>query len=629
MTELVANCLSCGGEIRFKAGGSVVIVCPSCHSVVARTDRKLEDLGRVAELLETPSRLKLDMRGSYQGQNFTVRGRAQLRHPSGAVWDEWYVEFPGNRWGWLAEAQGRLFMTFETPIQGTVPPFQELSFTRALPGLANAPRLWVYEKDTATYVSAEGEIPYRLVPNARLPYADLAGPKGEFATLDFSGASPVLYLGHAATPEELGLPKTAAKPKDRVAPSTRLNCPQCGGALNLKAPDQAQRIVCPYCSSMLDINSGNLVYLKTLAPPARPPILQLGTKAPFENETFEVIAYLIRSCVVDQVTYYWYEYLLYAPHAGFRWLVHSDGHWTWVRSVHPGTVRMAGTTPVHAEVRFRRFQDAIATVEYVTGEVFWKVEQGETVEASDFVAPPEMLSREVSRGADGGEVVWSLGTYVPASEIKAKFKLNTIPRTQGIGPCQPFPHRGVIGAFGWLFLAACLVFGFLNLITRTDNVLQKDFEVPALPNDNAQKTVFSDKFDLRGSRSIQVTARGKVFNEWTTLDGELVPDAGGPPVRFALLLNPETPMSADTSSVLEPDGEVFIPAVPPGKYSLKLTVSWPNYAVPNRFSIQITQGHVRTTHFMLLLAALLVIPLFVGWRYISFESQRWSNSMYG
>ncbi|MFM8570233.1 MAG: DUF4178 domain-containing protein, partial [Pirellula sp.] len=53
------------------------------------------------------------MTGSYRNKSFCITGRVQYKHPSGAVWDEWYLSFPGERWGWLAEAQGNLYLMFE------------------------------------------------------------------------------------------------------------------------------------------------------------------------------------------------------------------------------------------------------------------------------------------------------------------------------------------------------------------------------------------------------------------------------------------------------------------------------------------------------------------------------------
>ena len=53
---LQANCPACGAQVIFKTGSSVVVVCEFCHSVVARTDRGVEDLGKVADVAQSRAR---------------------------------------------------------------------------------------------------------------------------------------------------------------------------------------------------------------------------------------------------------------------------------------------------------------------------------------------------------------------------------------------------------------------------------------------------------------------------------------------------------------------------------------------------------------------------------------------
>src|SRR5262249_28080103 len=57
--SLQANCPACGGTVEFKVSSSLVTICPYCRSVVARGDRKLEDLGKVADLVQTDSVLEV------------------------------------------------------------------------------------------------------------------------------------------------------------------------------------------------------------------------------------------------------------------------------------------------------------------------------------------------------------------------------------------------------------------------------------------------------------------------------------------------------------------------------------------------------------------------------------------
>src|SRR5205085_2350795 len=106
---------------------------------------------------------------------------------------------------------------------------------------------------------------------------------------------------------------------------------------------------------------------------------------------------------------------------------------------------------------------APATVRGVIGECYWKVSIGEMVGTADFIAPPRMLSREVSLG-DGGqakEVNWSLGDYLTPAEVQKAFSLTTpLPQPRGIGAIQPFPYPTVY-KLGALFVVALIALGIV------------------------------------------------------------------------------------------------------------------------------------------------------------------------
>ena len=53
---------------------------------------------------------------------YEITGRVQIQHEAGGIWDEWYVAFrDGKRWGWLAEAQGRYYLTFPKKLSADHP----------------------------------------------------------------------------------------------------------------------------------------------------------------------------------------------------------------------------------------------------------------------------------------------------------------------------------------------------------------------------------------------------------------------------------------------------------------------------------------------------------------------------
>src|ERR687893_391748 len=328
---LRANCPAFGAEVLFKTGSSVVVVCEFCRSVVARTDRGIEDLGKVADVVESGSPLEVGLRGVYLGVAFELTGRAQLEHAAGGFWDEWYASLADGRWGWLAEAQGRFYLTFQiqVPDPNSLPTFDQLQLGQPVAAIPARIPLVASEKGEARLLAAEGEIPYRLTPGETYRYADLSGREGFFGTLDYGDEPPGVYVGREVSLEELGIAPTgrtrATEP--RAVTASRLNCPQCAGPLELRAPDKAERVTCPNCGALLDINRGELRYLKTLEFVGTRPDIAPGAVAEFEGQPFTVIGFMTRSVEFDGVRYHWQEYLLYNPMVGFRWLVQVDAPW--------------------------------------------------------------------------------------------------------------------------------------------------------------------------------------------------------------------------------------------------------------------------------------------------------------
>ena len=148
MSVLQANCPSCAAAIEFKSGSSIVVICPFCRSAVARTDRALEDLGKVAEIMQSQSPLRVGLKGLWNNQRFELTGRAQNRHQLGGFWDEWYATFSNGWVGWLAEAQGKFYLTFYQPLPlGTqLPSFTDLQLGQTIEQIPSKVPLMVAEK---------------------------------------------------------------------------------------------------------------------------------------------------------------------------------------------------------------------------------------------------------------------------------------------------------------------------------------------------------------------------------------------------------------------------------------------------------------------------------------------------
>ena len=473
-----AACPACAGPVEFKIGSAMVAVCEFCRTVVARGDRKLEDYGKVAALVETQSPLHLGLRGKYNGKRFDLVGRVQFQHPAGGVWDEWYLAFSNGKWGWLAEAQGQFHLTFERKIseETQLPALEDLEVGRSFE-LGSAGKLAVAEIGKTKPLGAEGELPFALNPREEHHFADLAGPDGVFATFDYSTSPPSVFLGNTVTLEEIGLADAVAPDREATRISSiKVSCPQCAGSLELHAPDQTQRVTCPFCSSLLDANQGNLQYLKTLEQGAAHPVIPLGSVGTLFDIEYTVIGYVRRSVRFD-IKYFWSEYLLYNPTIGFRWLIHSDNHWSFAEPISIGDVENLSTKLYHQKQSYRLFQRARAEVEYVLGEFYWKVEVGESVWAKDFICPPYLITveRTLPHHAEAAnaaaemvepetqEVIVTKSTYLPHADVEEAFDVENLAKGWTPAPNQPNPVDGSVFAWWGIFAAILLVLDIIFL----------------------------------------------------------------------------------------------------------------------------------------------------------------------
>ena len=91
-----AHCPSCGAPVVFKSAASVYAICEFCHSTLLRDGESLKNLGRMADLMDDPSLIRIGTERKYQGVHFGVIGRIQLSYDAG-LWNEWYILFDDGR----------------------------------------------------------------------------------------------------------------------------------------------------------------------------------------------------------------------------------------------------------------------------------------------------------------------------------------------------------------------------------------------------------------------------------------------------------------------------------------------------------------------------------------------------
>lgn len=202
MSGPTANCPNCGAPVVFRWSSAVQTTCEYCHSILVRTDVDLKRVGVVADLPLDSSPIQIGTEGVYQNKSFVVIGRIMYEYEQGG-WNEWHIVYNDSTSGWLSDAQLEYDLSWLTPAPAQFPPPNEMS--RGRPFMLNNKRFEVTSVTRAHYKGVQGELPFEYWDKADMLFADLRTPDGDFATVDYSEAPPLLFTGRAVEFDDLHL----------------------------------------------------------------------------------------------------------------------------------------------------------------------------------------------------------------------------------------------------------------------------------------------------------------------------------------------------------------------------------------------------------------------------------------
>jgi ribosomal protein L37AE/L43A len=374
-----ANCPSCGAPVRFRGAASIVAICEFCRSTLVKQGANLEDIGKMAEVIEDASPIQLGTEGRYKGVHFATIGRIQYRYPAGA-WNEWYVLFDDQRTGWLSDAMGNYLMTFLRRTGG-LPPLDKIRV--GLAAKLDGRQYEVVNIERGHVVAGQGELPFKVGAGWEGVFADLRGDDERFATLDYSEDPPLLFAGEQVPFEafrfqNLRDPKAAGSPTGKAF---NFDCPSCGSPLT-KRVKTTEAVACGSCGAVVDVaNPGLQIVSRVEAHAAQVKLsIPLGSRGRLAGAEYEAIGYMRREMNAEGVRYAWGEYLLHNPEQGYRWISEYNGHFNLIRTISAMPKIQTSRNPPRAHYlgrEFLHFQSCVATVNYVVGEFYWRVEGGE------------------------------------------------------------------------------------------------------------------------------------------------------------------------------------------------------------------------------------------------------------
>jgi hypothetical protein len=530
-------------------------------------------------------------------------------------------------------------------------------------------RYKVVDVKAVAVVAAEGELPEVAPPGSHRKNADLAGTGGVCGTLEFHEDGTELYLGKYADFAALKLRELRPVPgwdgevKAEKRGAAALNCPKCGAVVELRAAGQTQSAVCGSCGSIID--TANPVWTVLQAATEKlaqfKPLIPIGARGELFGVTWEVIGLQRRG----DKSVSWFEYLLFNPWNGFRFLTTWGGHWNFVERV-LDVPEVVGSHRQFRGQKFKLFARGDVRVLAVLGEFYWKVERGEHALYWDYVRPPEMLSQE--NYPELKEEAFSLGHYIAPNEVMNAFKVSGFPWRTGIFANQPNPwDRRLKTILPWfilaLIVAICIEGGTAAQETEAlweSSYLYQRVAPPAggtatstlgvgqtfpstaapieaggaEPREGATaapdpNTITTPHFRIKnpGTHPVNVRISAPVSNSWIGFDIDLV--------------NVETkevyPANLEVSYYFGTDSDgswseggttssTDIPEVPAGEYYLEIDPEADPSAVQIPYTVNVQTGGVFASNFILTLLIILAWPAFILYRRHAWEKARWEES---
>ena len=200
--------------------------------------------------------------------------------------------------------------------------------------------------------------------------ADLGDPStGSGQVVDATAAAPAA---------------SAAAPPARTERIERLQCPNCGGQVEIHADRGVKAAVCVHCGSVLDLTAAQAAVIGSTKPSRRPKVpVEPGMEGTFEGENHLVIGWLRYKGWDDESKWYWDEWQLVSDTGRVRYLSYSDDEGFLLQTpVHP-TPKVTKRGIELASGRIGFSETSPAKIEAVRGELTWRPKLGETLKVGE------------------------------------------------------------------------------------------------------------------------------------------------------------------------------------------------------------------------------------------------------
>ncbi len=197
-----------------------------------------------------------------------------------------------------------------------------------------------------------------------------------------------------------------------------ITCPQCGGAIAIKAAGYTVSVGCQHCGALLDVAHPDVTVIAAYEDAMRGLPVPLGRRGTLFGDEWEAIGALSR----HDYDVEWTETLLFNPYLGYRWLVLSEGEWSLGTMITDPPQGSGEDIEWRGEAFHQDYNLAETITSHVVGEFYWRVAAGDTVAATTYSRRDTLLSAEWS----GDEGSWTQLVPVSAQDVRQAFGLSGV-----------------------------------------------------------------------------------------------------------------------------------------------------------------------------------------------------------
>jgi hypothetical protein len=210
-----------------------------------------------------------------------------------------------------------------------------------------------------------------------------------------------LQAGAAAPEATAPTAPTPPVPSSSEIKMDMLNCPNCGGSVELHGGADIQTVVCSFCGSVLDLTpeqAGIIGQTDPKVKPAQP--IELGMEGTFDGKLHQVIGWLRYEGWDDEGGWQWDEWLLAGAEGGFLWLSYDseEGWYLYKRIVPRASFDPRTATEIKVPGGVARVTErAPARIVALAGELPWQAKVGEELKYLDAKRGKIVYSVEYTR----------------------------------------------------------------------------------------------------------------------------------------------------------------------------------------------------------------------------------------